>query len=93
MAGQKKLRSTSILCIGAGGLGSPIALYLAAAGIGGFSKILHFVEKNAPLRRTVTIDEVVNVAAFYLSELASAITGEVTFVDCGFSTVAAGMDE
>ncbi|HEV8502354.1 MAG TPA: SDR family oxidoreductase [Casimicrobiaceae bacterium] len=66
---------------------------LAAAGIGGFSKILHFVEKNAPLRRNVTIDEVGNVAAFYLSELASAITGEVTFVDCGFSTVAAGMDE
>ncbi len=66
---------------------------LAAAGIGGFGKILHFVEKNAPLRRNVTIDEVGNVAAFYLSELASAITGEVTYVDCGFSTVAAGMDE
>jgi enoyl-[acyl-carrier protein] reductase I len=66
---------------------------LAAAGIGGFSKILGFVEKSAPLRRNVTIDEVGNVAAFYLSDLASAITGEVTFVDCGFSTVAAGMDE
>jgi adenylyltransferase/sulfurtransferase len=34
MAGQMKLRSTSVLCIGAGGLGSPIAMYLAAAGIG-----------------------------------------------------------
>ena len=34
MAGQKKIRSTSVLCIGAGGLGSPIAMYLAAAGIG-----------------------------------------------------------
>jgi enoyl-[acyl-carrier protein] reductase I len=66
---------------------------LAAAGIGGFNKILNFVAKNAPLRRNVTIDEVGNVAAFYLSELASAITGEVTYVDCGFSTVAAGMDE
>ena len=66
---------------------------LAAAGIGGFSKILGFVEKHAPLKRNVTIDEVGNVAAFYLSDLASAITGEVTFVDCGFSTVAAGMDE
>ena len=66
---------------------------LAAAGIGGFGKILHFVEKNAPLRRNVTTDEVGNVAAFYLSDLASAITGEVTYVDCGFSTVAAGMDE
>src|SRR6476619_1876271 len=34
MAGQKKICSTSVLCIGAGGLGSPIAMYLAAAGIG-----------------------------------------------------------
>ena len=63
---------------------------LAAAGIGGFSKILSFVEKNAPLRRNVTIDEVGNVAAFYFSDLSSAITGEITYVDCGFSIVAAG---
>jgi enoyl-[acyl-carrier protein] reductase I len=66
---------------------------LAAAGIGGFSKILHFVEKHAPLRRNVTIDEVGNVAAFYFSGLSSAITGEITHVDCGFSTVAAGFVE
>ncbi|HEY7903412.1 MAG TPA: SDR family oxidoreductase, partial [Casimicrobiaceae bacterium] len=66
---------------------------LAAAGIGGFSKILHFVEKTSPLRRNVTIDEVGNVAAFLLSDLASAVTGEITYVDCGFSTVAAGMGE
>jgi enoyl-[acyl-carrier protein] reductase I len=64
---------------------------LAAAGIGGFSRILHFVEKHAPLRRNVTIDEVGNVAAFLLSDLASAITAEITYVDCGFSTVGAGM--
>jgi enoyl-[acyl-carrier protein] reductase I len=66
---------------------------LAAAGISGFSKILNFVEKTAPLRRNVTIDEVGNVAAFLLSDLASAVTGEITYVDCGFSTVAAGMGE
>jgi len=66
---------------------------LAAAGIGGFSKILQFVEKNAPLRRNVTIDEVGNVAAFYFSDLSSAITGEITYVDCGFSQVAAGLAE
>jgi enoyl-[acyl-carrier protein] reductase I len=66
---------------------------LAAAGIGGFSKILHFVERTAPLRRNVTIDEVGNVAAFLLSDFASAVTGEITYVDCGFSTVAAGMTE
>ncbi|MET0346462.1 MAG: SDR family oxidoreductase [Casimicrobiaceae bacterium] len=66
---------------------------LAAAGIGGFSKILSFVEKNAPLRRNVTIDEVGNVAAFYFSSLSSAITGEITYVDCGFSNVAAGFGD
>ncbi len=66
---------------------------LAAAGIGGFSKILSFVERTAPLRRNVTIDEVGNVAAFLLSDLASAVTGEITFVDCGYSTVAAGIGE
>jgi enoyl-[acyl-carrier protein] reductase I len=66
---------------------------LAAAGIGGFSKILHFVEKSAPLRRNVSAEEVGNVAAFLLSDLASAITGEITYADCGFSTVAAGMGE
>ena len=66
---------------------------LAAAGIGGFLKILQFVEKNAPLRRNVTIDEVGNVAAFYFSDMSSAITGEITYVDCGFSTVAAGLAE
>jgi enoyl-[acyl-carrier protein] reductase I len=64
---------------------------LAAAGIGGFTKILRFVEANAPLRRNVTIGEVGNVAVFLLSDLASAITGEITYVDSGFSTVAAGL--
>jgi enoyl-[acyl-carrier protein] reductase I len=66
---------------------------LAAAGIGGFSKILKFVERTAPLRRNVTIEEVGNVAAFLLSPLASGITGEITYVDCGFSTVAAGLGD
>ena len=66
---------------------------LAAAGISGFSRIQRFVEKNAPLRRNVTIDEVGNVAAFLLSDLASAVTGEITYADCGFSIVAAGMND
>lgn len=66
---------------------------LAAAGIGGFGKILKFVESTAPLRRNVTTEEVGNVAAFLMSDLASAVTAEITYVDCGFSTVAAGMEE
>jgi enoyl-[acyl-carrier protein] reductase I len=65
---------------------------LAAAGIGGFSKILHFVEKNAPLRRGVSAEEVGNTAAFLLSDLASGITGEIIYVDAGFSTTTAGLD-
>ncbi len=66
---------------------------LAAAGIGNFSKLLSRFERAAPLRRNVTIDEVGNVAAFYFSELSSAITGEITYVDCGYSTVAISVDE
>jgi enoyl-[acyl-carrier protein] reductase I len=58
---------------------------LAAAGIGNFGKLLKHVEANSALRRNVTIDEVGNVAAFLLSGLSSAITGEITYVDCGFS--------
>jgi enoyl-[acyl-carrier protein] reductase I len=65
---------------------------LAAAGIGGFSKIQKFVEANAPMRRNVTADEVGNVCAFLLSDLASGITGEITYVDAGFSTTTAGLD-
>jgi enoyl-[acyl-carrier protein] reductase I len=66
---------------------------LAAAGIGGFSKILSFVEKNSPLRRGVSTAEVGNAAAFLLSDLASGITGEVIYVDAGFSHVTPGMED
>jgi enoyl-[acyl-carrier protein] reductase I len=65
---------------------------LAASGIAGFGKILKFVEAHAPLRRNVTIDDVGNVAAFLLSDLAAAVTGEITFVDCGFNVVASGLE-
>ena len=66
---------------------------LAAAGIGNFSKLLARFEATAPLRRGVTIDEVGNVAAFLFSDLASAITGEIVYVDGGYSTVAVGAGE
>ena len=64
---------------------------LAAAGISGFGKILKSVEEAAPLRRNVTTDEVGNAAAFLLSDLASGVTGEITYVDCGFNTVVSGI--
>jgi len=63
---------------------------LAAAGIGGFGKLLSVSEKQSPLRRNVTIDEVGNTAAFLCSDLASGITGEITYVDAGFNTTAVG---
>ncbi|MEI8385059.1 MAG: enoyl-ACP reductase FabI [Nitrosomonadaceae bacterium] len=61
---------------------------LAAAGIGDFGKLLNYTEKVAPLRRNVSTGEVGNVAAFLCSDLASGITGEITYVDAGFNTVA-----
>jgi len=65
---------------------------LAAAGISDFRKMLDYCERNSPLKRGVTIDEVGNVAAFLCSDLASGITAEVTYVDAGFSTVGIGPD-
>ena len=64
---------------------------LAAAGIAGFGKILKHVEENAPLRRNVTTEDVGNVAAFLLSDLAAGVTGEITYVDAGFNSVVGGM--
>ena len=58
---------------------------LAASGIKGLKGFLNQVEQHAPLRRNVTIDEVGNVAAFLCSDLASAVTGEITYVDCGYN--------
>jgi len=66
---------------------------LAAAGISGFRKMLHYAQKASPLRRNVTIAEVGNTAAFLCSDLASGITGETTFVDAGSNIMAMVFDE
>ena len=60
---------------------------LAAAGIPGFRKMLSRVAEIAPLRRNVTLEDVGNAAAFLCSDLAAGITGEILYVDNGFSTV------
>jgi enoyl-[acyl-carrier protein] reductase I len=58
---------------------------LASAGVANFRKMLEHVEQHTPLRRSVTIEEVGNVGAFLCSDLASGITGEITYVDAGYN--------
>jgi enoyl-[acyl-carrier protein] reductase I len=58
---------------------------LAASGIKGFSKMLEVVGSQSALGRNVTIEDVGNVAAFLLSDLAAGVTAEITYVDGGFS--------
>lgn len=58
---------------------------LAAAGISDFSKLLNIAAGQSCMRRNVTTEEVGNAAAFLLSDLSSGITGEITYVDAGFS--------
>ncbi|NBQ84596.1 MAG: SDR family oxidoreductase [Methylophilaceae bacterium] len=64
---------------------------LAASGIANFDKMQGFNDKHAPLRRGVTIEEVGNASAFLCSDLASGITGEITYVDGGMNITAAGV--
>jgi len=80
------------LGIRANGISAGPIKTLAASGIKDFGSILKFVETHAPLRRNVTIEDVGNVAAFMLSDLAAGVTGEITHVDAGFSTVIPGME-
>ncbi|MCP4041912.1 MAG: enoyl-ACP reductase [Gammaproteobacteria bacterium] len=65
---------------------------LAASGISDFRKLLDYSEKNAPLQRNVTAEEVGNSAAFLCSDLASGITGDVMYVDAGIHVTAMGTD-
>ena len=71
---------TRVNCISAG----PIKT-LAASGVGNLRKMLTHVAETAPLRRNVTIEDVGNVGAFLCSDLAAGVTGEVTYVDCGYN--------
>jgi enoyl-[acyl-carrier protein] reductase I len=77
--GEKKVR---VNCISAG----PVRT-LSAMAVGGIDDMFSHVEKKSPLKRNIVADEVGKAAAYLLSDLASGVTGEVVYVDCGFSTV------
>jgi enoyl-[acyl-carrier protein] reductase I len=66
---------------------------LSAAGVSGLRKMLAHVAAVAPIKRNVTIEDVGNTAAFLCSDLAAGITGEVTYVDGGFNSVAMNFPE
>ncbi len=66
---------------------------LAASGIKDFSKLLGVVAAASPIRRNVTIEDVGNVAAFLLSDLAGGVSAEITYVDGGFSQTAVAITE
>lgn len=85
LAGSLGPEGTRVNAISAG----PIRT-LAASGIKSFRKMLAANERQTPLRRNVTIDEVGNAAAFLCSDLASGISGEILYVDGGFNTTAMG---
>lgn len=60
---------------------------MSAMAVGGFSEILGWMEKKAPLRRNVEGKDVGDAAAFLLSDMAAAITGQTLHVDCGYSAI------
>ena len=77
--GKKKIRVNALSA-------GPVKT-LAASGIGDFRLILKWHEYNSPLRRNVTIEEIGNSAVYLLSDLSSAVTGEIHNVDCGYNVV------
>src|SRR5712692_1709608 len=66
---------------------------LAAAGISGFRDMLHFSETAAPLKRNVTTDDVGNAAVWLCSDLSSAVTGEIIYVDAGINIMGISLDQ
>ena len=60
---------------------------LAAAGVNGFHNILNIVESKAPLRRTITQEDVARSAVYLCSDLASGVTGEIHYVDGGYNVI------
>jgi enoyl-[acyl-carrier protein] reductase I len=80
-------------CMRANGISAGPIKTLAASGIKDFSKLLGVVAAASPIRRNVTIEDVGNVAAFLLSDLAAGVSAEITYVDGGFSQTAVAITE
>jgi enoyl-[acyl-carrier protein] reductase I len=81
-------RGVRVNCISAG----PIRT-LAASGIGGFRALHKAFAEAAPLRRNVTIEDVGKAAVYLCSDLSSAVTGEITYVDAGFNVMGVPVQE
>ena len=77
--GEKNIRVNSIS-------GGPLKT-LSSMAVGGFSSILDWVEEKAPLKRNVTGEDVGNSAVYLLSDMSSGVTGQVLYVDCGYSAI------
>jgi len=75
-------------CISAGPMKT-----LAASGVGDFRYILKWNEVNSPLKRTITQEDVGKSALYLLSDLASAVTGEIHYVDCGYNIIGMKLDD
>jgi enoyl-[acyl-carrier protein] reductase I len=77
--GEKSIR---VNCISAGPLRT-----LSAMAVGGFSEILEWVEKKAPMRRNIVGKDVGDAAVYLLSDFSTAVTGQTLYVDSGYSVV------
>lgn len=66
---------------------------LAASGVGDFRMLLKYNEKNAPLRKNITLEDVAGAGIYMLSDLSSGVTGETHFVDAGFNTTCMPTDD
>jgi enoyl-[acyl-carrier protein] reductase I len=82
LAAELGAQNVRVNCISGGPLRT-----MSAMAVGGFSEILDWVPKKAPLKRNVEGREVGDAAAFLLSDLSSGITGQTIYVDCGYSAI------